>query len=56
MGRSNYPSNRIGNQKIANPFASNSLVRGETPNEISRNGIDWRCGLKRAIRAAALLA
>jgi hypothetical protein len=49
-------SNRIGNQKIAKPFASNSLVTRETPNEISWNGIDLRCVLKRAIRAAALLA
>ncbi|MGC2332049.1 MAG: hypothetical protein WA581_11385 [Candidatus Acidiferrales bacterium] len=38
-GRSNYPPNRIGKQKIADAFASHFLITRETPNESSRNGI-----------------
>jgi hypothetical protein len=38
-GGSNHPTNRVGEQKIADPFATSSLITRETPNESSRNNI-----------------
>ena len=36
-GGANYPTNRVGEQEIADPFAANSLITRETPNESSWN-------------------
>jgi hypothetical protein len=38
-GRPNHPSNRVGKQKIADPFAANFLITRKAPNESSRNRI-----------------
>src|SRR5271166_370931 len=36
---SNHPTNRVGEQNIADPFAANSLITCKTPNECSRNDV-----------------
>jgi hypothetical protein len=38
-GGPNHPANRIGKQKIADPFASHFFVTREPPNQSSRNGV-----------------
>ncbi len=39
MGGPNYPTDRVGEQKITDPFPANSLIARKTSNESSRNEV-----------------
>jgi len=41
-GGSNHPTNRVGEQNSADPFAANSLITCKTPNECSRDDVITR--------------